>query len=363
MSAPASLTVAELAGRLAGGRAAGLGLALDFGGFRIAVRTNAPALRDKLAFYFKDFLAAGNDVDVTVEAIEAPSPAPADLGVELTVKPPDPGKTKVKEEFAELADGRLVRKRLTGMVFLFGAGRHLACGPCTANDNQVVNFINNRFIQWTLDQGCLLFHAAGVARSGRGLALAGFSGMGKSTLALHAMNLGLDFVSNDRLMVRKNGALTMYGLAKMPRINPGTALHNPSLAPVMDAMGEDERRRFAALPPEELWRLEHKYDAFIDQCFGPGRFTLAAEMAGLVLLNWRRDGGPLAAVRVDLRERPDLMPAFMKDVGLFYSQDGDLAVPDFSASAYLDLLADCPVYELTGGADFAAAAQMLLGFF
>lgn len=357
MSVPA---VAELAARLAAGRVADLGLVLDLGGYRIRVDTNAPALRDKLAFYFKDFLAAGPGADVTVTALEAPAPDPADLGAPLTVKAPDPGKARIKEEFAELADGRLVRKRLTGLVFLFGGGLHLAVGPCVANHNQVVNFINNRFIQWTLDRGCLLFHAAGVAREGRGLALAGFSGMGKSTLALHAMNHGLDFVSNDRLMVRRNGALTMYGLAKMPRINPGTVLHNPALAPVM---GEDERRRFAALPPDELWGLEHKYDAFIDQCFGPGRFRLAARMAGLVLLNWRRDGGPLAAARVDLRGRPDLLPAFMKDVGLFYSSDGDLQAPDFGADAYLDLLDGCPAYELTGGADFAAAAEMLREFF
>ncbi len=357
------LTVAALAGKLAAGRRADLALTLDFNGYRIAVRTDSVALRDKLAFYFKDFLAASASADVAVTALEGPAPDPADLaglGVSLTVKQPDPGKTKIKEEFADLADGRLVRKRITGLVFLFGGGVHLALGPCAANDNQVVNFINNRFIQWTLDAGCLLFHAAGVAPAGRGQAQARFSGMGKSTLALHAMNHGLDFVSNDRLMVRRNGALTMYGLAKMPRINPGTVLHNPALAPVMP---EADRRRFAALPPDELWSLEHKVDAFIDQCFGPGRFRLSAEMCGLVLLNWQRDGGPLHAARVDLRQRPDLLPAFMKDVGLFYSDNPDLAAPDFSAEAYLDLLDGCPVYELTGGADFAAAAQLLLDYF
>jgi len=357
MSAPGA---AELAERLAAGRRADLSLLLDFGGYRIRVRTNSAVLRDKLAFYFKDFTAAGAGEDVTVIALEAPVPDLTDLGAPLAVKPPDPGKTRIKEEYLDLADGRVVRKRLTGMVFVFGGGAHLAVGPCVANDNQVVNFINNRFIQQALDAGCLLFHAAGVARSGRGLALAGFSGMGKSTLALHAMNHGLDFVSNDRLMVRRNGALAMYGLAKMPRINPGTVLHNPALAPVMS---EAERRSFAALPPDALWSLEHKYDAFIDQCFGPGRFRLAAEMTGLVLLNWRRDGGPLAAARVDLRQRPDLLPAFMKDVGLFYSEDGDLAAPDFGADAYLELLEGCPVYELTGGADFAAASRLLLEYF
>lgn len=41
---------------------------------------------------------------------------------------PDPGKSKVKEEYADFPDGRLVRKRLTGMVFVFGEGDHLAMG-------------------------------------------------------------------------------------------------------------------------------------------------------------------------------------------------------------------------------------------
>ena len=65
--------------------------------------------------------------------------------------------------------------------------------------------------------------------------MAGFSGAGKSTLALHVMSLGATFVSNDRVMVAEtpandSGAPMMYGVAKHPRINPGTAMNNPDLA-------------------------------------------------------------------------------------------------------------------------------------
>ncbi len=335
-------------------------LSLDFGGYVTHVQSNSQELIDKLRNYFRDFLGGeGAPADTNITAIEAPALSPEQLqehSVTFNVKQPDPGKSKIKEEWVDLDDGRIVRKRLTGMLFFFGQGQHVALGPCIENDNQVVNYINNRFIEWTLDRGCLLFHAAGVARNGKGLSLAGFSGMGKSTLALHIMNLGTDFVSNDRLMVKNdNDKLTMYGVAKMPRINPGTILHNPSLRNIIT---DAEAEEFSKLPPEELWQLEHKYDGFIDECYGPGKFKLSTEMIGLVLLNWKHDGSPMVPQQIDLTKRPELMPAFMKSVGLFYDPVANPnGPPDFSESAYLELLADCPVYELSGGVDFEKAAE------
>lgn len=333
-------------------------LGLKFGPVSVLVRSNSAELIAQLRTYYRDFLGDGQDAEIEVTALEMDAP---DLGLEYTVKQPDPGKTKIKEEFAELGGGRVVRKRLTDMLFMFGGGFNLALGPCAANDNQVVNFINNRFIEWLINRGCLLFHAAGVALHGEGqpgLALAGFSGMGKSTLALEIMRHGTDFVSNDRLMVRReDGELTMWGVAKMPRINPGTIVHNESLHRIVT---EEERARFLAMDPSELWQLELKYDAFVDECYGPGRFRLKNSMNALVLLNWKLDGGPLKVERIDLKTREDLMPAFMKTVGLFFEADGPEADLDFGPQAYLDLLADCPVFELSGGVDFAAAAQVCM---
>lgn len=366
-----------LADMLGAGSPAPFSLFLDLGDCRLGVRSNSEALLAELDDYFGGFVAGPGPVQVTLTALERPEPQ---LPFDLAAKEPDPGKERIKEEYADVPGGRLVRKRLTGMVFLFGQGLNLALGPCERNPNQVVNFINNRYIEYKLHQGCLLGHSAAVAHlnpdstscdgnpgggnpgggSLRGLALCGFSGAGKSTLAMHIMSRGALFVSNDRLLVApvegggKAGTLCMSGVPKLPRINPGTALNNPHLAGVVP--GED-RRRFLELDEDDLWGLEHKYDVFLDQCFGQGRFLLQAPMHGLVVLNWRRGAGPTTIRFVKAAERPDLLPAFMKPAGLFsLPKNGDDAWRDPGQEEYAALLSRCDLVEITGGVDFDHAA-------
>ena len=338
-------------------------MALKFADCRILVKMNKGALLDALMKYFDNFLIPleSNDHDITITAHEAPSP---DFPVEFIVKQPDPGKTKIKEAYVDLDDGRMVKKRLTGMHFLFGRGEHLAIGPCMENSNQVINFINNRYIEWELCNGALLGHAAAVSWRGRGAAAAGFSGAGKSTFALHMMNLGTTFVSNDRLMIRQNrdeadAKLTMYGVAKLPRINPGTILNNPSLLKIMS---DEEIRIFSDLPKHELWELEHKYDASIDDCFGPDKFVLDAPMVALAILNWKHVDAPLKVEIVDPQERKDLLPAFMKSTGLFFTPESGCNMPKPTAQAYADYLSNCTVIEFSGGIQFEKAAEIYLHF-
>lgn len=329
-------------------------LRLDLADYSVEIVSNSAKLTARLERYFHPFAARTprpGPADATIVAIESPA---LNLPLSYVEKTPDPGKSRVKEEYVDLPDGRIVRKRLTGMHFLFGGPRHLAIGPCEANDNQVINFVNNRYIQHRLRAGDLLCHAAGVAQGTRGLAMAGFAGKGKSTLALHVIGLGHDFVSNDRVLMCVGGAkkLEMRGVPKLPRINPGTVLHNPALAPVMTA---EERAKVERLPPDQLWSLEQKYDVDIDQCFGPNRCRLFAEMTGLVMLNWQRDGGPLRIERVDPAQRLDLVEAFRKSAGLFVEEDleeqGEVPV-----SRYVEQLSLAPMFQFSGGADFAAGA-------
>ncbi len=335
-------------------------LTVKFSECTISVRTNSWLLARGLRRYYGDFLVEDRAADMEVTALDCD---PFVQDADWIIKQPDAGKTKIKEEYLDVDDGRIVRKRLTGMVFFYDRQRHLALGPCTANDNQVVNFINSRFIQWMLDRGCLLCHAAGVSLHGKGLALAGFSGMGKSTLALHMMGRGLDFVSNDRLLIRKEpDGLRMFGVAKLPRVNPGTILNNAALERVLE---RDDKDRYARMNPDELWSLEQKHDVFLDECFGAGRFLSASAMTGLVVLNWKRKYPRTSLEIVDLEHRPDLLATVVKSPGLFFLSGPGLSAEkgdDFSNEAYLSLLKACTVFEACGGVDFGYVSDACIHF-
>jgi HprK-related kinase B len=132
--------------------------------------------------------------------------------------------------------------------------------------------------------------------------MAGFSGAGKSTLSLHLMAGGATFVSNDRLLITPDGdGLMMSGVAKLPRINPGTILNNPTLTALLS---DAEKATLSSLPEQELWELEQKFDVPINTCFGEDRFVLSAKMTGLVVLNWQRADaarGPAAGLHEGYR--------------------------------------------------------------
>ncbi|MCE5301031.1 MAG: HprK-related kinase B, partial [Spirochaetia bacterium] len=308
---------------------------------------------ERLETYYAGFEGDNAHPDISVTAIEC---EPPDTGIVFTPKQPDPGKTKIKEEYCDFPDGRVVKKRLTGMMFMFGGGFNMAAGYCEINYNQVVNFINNRYIEWMLRRDNVLMHSAGVCLNGMGLAISGFSGRGKSTLALSLMSRGLKFVSNDRLMIKRDDTrLMMSGVPKMPRVNPGTLVNDPRLSGILP---QKEREKFGAMMPEELWQVEQKYDVDISSIYGSDRFVLSAVMAGLVVINWDRGSmEPFSMEPVGACSRSDLYSAFMKTPGLFMDNDVPGRDIDLSEAVYRRILEQCPIYEITGKVDFEEATE------
>ncbi len=337
-------------------------LELSLAGRGFVVETNSAALHEELTDYFKEFAGPAGEQPITISAFQGDAPT---FATEFTVPPLERGKKRLKETYLEVEDGRLVHKVRTGMKFAFGGelegadALNLAMGPCEANPNQVVNFVNNRLMSWLLDRGCELAHAAAVKhRSGAAIAIAGFSGMGKSTLSLHLMSAApLVFVSNDRVLMGKadGGGVNIFGVPKHPRINPGTALNNQDLIKIMS---EKEKKEFSRLAPQELWELEHKYDAIVDECYGPNRFELTGSMRAFVVLNWHHGQGEPKFGRFSAADRPDLLEAIMKSPGLFHHPGR--AIPEPRVDAYVEVLRETPIVEVAGGVDFDAAGRYCL---
>lgn len=328
-----------------------------FDGRRLELRSNSAALLRSVADYLALFGAEPGPCDITVVAYESDV---LELDVPFSDWARGPDKVGKKEAYADVQGGWVVRKVRTGMHFLLGESQRVAVGPCEANVNQVVNFINAALVSDRLADGWTLCHAAGVARGARGVGIAGTSGAGKSTLALHAMNEGLSFVSNDRLLIKRNGHTRMAGIPKHPRINPGTALNNPALR---DVLPKARRSALEAMPTDALWGLEEKYDADIGALYG-GRWSAAADLVGFILLDWSlTHEGPAVIERIELAARPDLWPALFKHPGpLHVDADGQRAENTVAVAAepYLHALADVPVFEIRGCVDFPKATAHCL---
>jgi len=332
---------------------------LEFGGCWILVRSNSEPLLAALRDYFGDLIQPDRTAkpDVLIRAYEAPPPH---FGHALRDWPREAGKAGQKEQFFDLADGRVVFKVRTRMQFLLGHEDLVAVGPCLANNNQVINFINSQCISQRLHEGWSLCHAAGVALhmpggGGRGIGIAARAGAGKSTLALHLISSGLSFVSNDRLLIKNsNAGAEMAGIPKMPRVNPGTLLNNPDLHGILPA---ERQRELEQLPREKIWDLEEKYDVLVDRVYGKGRTLYRADLVGLVILNWSwKDSSAQTRFEpVELAERRDLLELVMKSPGVFHRDASGRSASDTARpepAGYLEAVRQTRVWEATGRPQF-----------
>ena len=326
---------------------------LQFQDFRAKICSNDYKLLNELRSYFKQFTTSE---DVTIHCcITLHQGQVPNIPLDFESKPPEKDKKKIKEEFCKLANGKIVKKLASGIYFIFDREDFLAVGPCLEHTNQVVNFINQRFIEHKVNQGALLAHAAGVQKDGQGLAVAGNSGSGKSTLALQLLNYGFTFTSNDRLLLQQHPyGLRMLGVAKLPRINPGTALNNPKLQTLLPSA---ERSRLNSLPTQKLWELEDKYDVPIEDIYGQEKFFLNAPIDSLLFLNWSDKNAPLHLEKFCPRERLDLIEMLKKESDSFYCVNCKTCT-EHSIANYCEILEQIRMYELSGGIDFERAVEI-----
>lgn len=335
-------------------------LTLDFSGYRLSIRSNSGALLERLGDYFSSFrIEAGDGVEVTV--IESP---PFEPGAGFVDWRREAGKEGGKDAIHDLTDGRLVQKVRTGMLFLQSPHHRIARGLCLENDNQVINFLNNQYMNHLQNRGHLICHAAAAVMDWEAIGIAGFSGGGKSSLMLRLMGLSREtrYLTNDRLFLARDsseeGKTQALGIPKLPRVNPGTLVSLPALEPLLSA---DRRIELLAMPAAELWQLEEKHDVEIEAVYGPGRIATRAPLAAMVILNWDRNSTePFAMTKVDPRERRSLLAALVKSPGPFYqAEDGSFLREELQPGEerYLQVLGETPVWEARGTVNFELAAK------
>ena len=336
-------------------------LYLTLGECHLGIRSNSEKLLSGLQRYFAHVVSSQPEqVDMEIIAIEQ---APPDLGIGFIDWAREPGKTGRKDSYFDIPDGRMVRKVRTGMVFLQSETYRIAAGPCEQYDNQVINFINAQYMNWLQQRGWFICHASGLVHHGQGLGIAGLSGGGKSTLMLQLLDKAeVSYLTNDRLFAKKvDGQVQMAGIPKLPRVNPGTIVHNPKLHALLP---EQRRQELLALPPQQLWELEEKYDVLVDDVYGHERILQQAPLNAFLVLNWQRNSSePLNIAQADLAQRPELLAAIMKSPGPFYQMvDGSFwqDTMAFDEAGYLDVLKDVTVYEVSGGLDFALLQQWVI---
>ena len=344
---------------------------LHFADLSVIVHSNEAMLLAGIADYYRSYLKAEAHTTTSLNVYVMEQSAVGDE-LEWLEVPREAGKQGRKEGFLDVAGGRWIKKFKTGMTFLQRPDHTVAVGPCSSNLAQIVNFINNQFLNHYLRQGFTLGHASAFCVNGEVTAIAAGSGGGKSTLMLRCLeNPERDFLTNDRLLLKNTGpkktelkkteqGTQTIGLAKLPRVNPGTLLHAERLRHILP---EDRQQALRQMPQSELWSLEEKYDVQIEDEYGPNRIRLAGNLSRLIMLDWSLDSAePTQLEPVDLSSQPEAIEGLRKRPGPFY-QDKSGAFADLNAidsvEHYCSELANVKVYRLTGRIDFDRAYELI----
>ncbi|MBJ7538590.1 HprK-related kinase B [Marinomonas transparens] len=337
---------------------------LVFGSLRVDVYTNNMDILTELGDYYKSYVE-DTAIEQTISVYIIDQPAVED-DLDWLEVPREAGKQGRKEGYLESASGRWIKKFKTNMLMLQRQRDPIVVGPCLDNLAQVINFINNQFINVHLRRDWVLGHASGFSVAGQVTAIAAGSGGGKSTLMLRCLeDASRQFLTNDRLLMEATSeGVKAVGVAKLPRVNPGTLLHshNDRLKHILPL---NEQEKLSQLAQQALWELEQKYDVQIEDEYGENRVQLQGELKNLIMLDWSlASSEPTCLTLVDLEKEPDTIEGLRKRPGPFY-QDKVGVFSDSndcpSVAEYCQMLKTVRVFKLTGAIDFDVAFELIKG--
>lgn len=343
-------------------------LPLTFNGLTIRVLADHPAILDHLEVYYAGLTASGllpkevHTIDQPEQPVWLLDQQADTSGREWTaVKRAKTSALGLKEAYVDTPQGRWIHKVRTGMVLLQSLTAPVAIGELSKHSSQVINFINNQFLNHHQRHGYLLGHASAFDIDGNVTAIAASSGGGKSTLMLKALETAkARFLSNDRILFKPdNHQVNVLGVAKHPRVNPGTLINSPRLS---DILPTDEHARFTGMPKSQLWDIEQKYDVLIPNTYGEGKTALSGKLKHLILLDWALDAtAPTALSSVDIDQTPEALEGLRKSPGPFFQHaDGHFPTEQAqSVKVYAEHLERVEVLRLTGAINFERAIALL----
>ncbi len=316
------------------------------------IKTNNQELARKLSNYFKGWQSREDPGELhVIHAIVGEGTLDRDKLMDVVRRP---GK-QVKEAYYDSGEGRVVFKKRTGVIIYLKGDECFVVGDLLNNLNQIVNQINQVYIQDFLEKGYLLFHASAVANNeGRSLMFCSDSGVGKSTVAVAMLERGYKFLSNDRVLLKlKDGAVDVVGVPKKPRVNPGTMLAIPALAKMLSPK---ELKRYSAMDKEDLWYLESKHDVEVNKEFGPGSLILRATLDAVYLLGWNRTDASLDVEQVSHEKAPALL---RENVLNLTSKFNNAGMEGQIEAQLKELTGLVKLYRIGGGVDIAGLCRYL----
>lgn len=270
---------------------------------------------------------------------------------------------KIKDYFLDEGDLRYVVKATTGLGVIFDDRRYLVIGNMDEASNQLNNIINAVHMQEMNERGWVIIHGAGLELGGVGFALVGGAGAGKTTTMLKIVAEGGTYISNDRLIVRREAAgerFEMLGVAKWPRVCAGTMHGDPALRRLLPA---EAAARYERMSFDELFGLEEKYDVDVAATYGRGRARDACRFGRMYYLMWSRHGEGLTIEPMDTSTEQfwELFgPNLSRDAGVFDRRQRSSRWTPERAARYRRDLQGMQVFAVSGKLDFDRAASALL---